>query len=133
MARALGGTVAKNPQGWVLGRIETDNHSPAPWMGTAPSRMSLHAAHKEQVTALPRGGVALAGTAQVPNGHVTVGPKVFTTQYHPELSRAFMAELIDEMAPDLPPDLARTARESLKDSTDERLMAQWIARFVGGA
>lgn len=133
VARALGGAVGRNPQGWVLGRAETVNHAPAPWMAGAPARMALHAAHKEQVTVLPRGARPLAGTELVPNGHVALGRTVFTTQYHPELSHDFMVELVEEMAPGLEPQVAASARASLQGPVDDRIMAGWIAAFFGQA
>ena len=129
VAAALGGTVGYNPQGWVLGRVETVNHSPAPWMSGAKPAMALHAAHKEQVTALPPGARVLAGTDSVPHGHLALGARVFTTQYHPEITPDFMADLIEEMAPELAPELTKAARASLPGPLDDALMADWIARF----
>ncbi len=129
VAKALGGTVGYNPQGWVLGRVETANHSPAPWMEGAGPAMALHAAHKEQVTALPRGARVLAGTDSVPHGHLALGTRVFTTQYHPEITPAFMAELVDLIAPELAPEAEQAVRAALPGPLDDALMAGWIARF----
>ncbi len=129
VASALGGTVGKNPQGWVLGRVETGNHAPAPWMQGAAPAMALHAAHTEQVTALPPGARALAGNASVPNGHIAVGRRVFTTQYHPELDQPFMADLITVMDGMMPPEALSEARAGLAGGVDDAQMARWIATF----
>ena len=128
IARALGGTVSKNSGGWRLGRVESAVAAPAPWMG-APQGIGLHAAHKEQVTALPPGMQVLGGTADVPFGHLALGKRVYSTQYHPELDTAFMADLLDVMQSDLAPEVHAGATASLSRAADNPLKADWIARF----
>ena len=129
IAKALGGAVTKNPQGWVLGRFETHNHTPAPWMNTAPGPMALHAAHKEQVSAPPPGAQILAGTDTVPNGHMALGRKVFSTQYHPELDHAFMMALFDEMEGEADASVLNAARAGMEGPVDSAQMARWIVAF----
>lgn len=128
VASALGGVVGRNPQGWVLGRVENAPHSPAPWMDPLPA-MALHAAHNEQVTAPPPGARVLGGNADVPNGHLALGKSVFTTQYHPELDEGFMRDLLGEMQDKLAPDVHRKSLETLGLSVDDTRMADWIAAF----
>lgn len=129
VAKALGGRVGRNPQGWVLGRIESRVDAPAPWMAGAGPRIALHAAHNEQVLALPPGAQVLGGTETTQYGHLAYGAGVFTTQYHPELTRAFMQDLIGEMSPSLDPAVARAARDSLSGPVGAAQMAGWIAAF----
>lgn len=129
VARALAGTVGPNPQGWVLGRYETATLAPAPWMADAPPVTALHAAHKEQVLTAPPGATIHAGTGDVPHGHMSIGPRVFSTQYHPELSLAFMQGLLDHMAGDLPTEVLARFRASLGPAVDSALMARWIKAF----
>ena len=133
IAKALGGTVSANPQGWVLGRYETHNHTPAPWMKTPPGPMALHAAHKEQVTIPPVGATILAGTEAVPNGHMVLGRRVFSTQYHPELDSGFMLELFDEMAGSTAPTVLSDARAGMQGDVDDARMAQWVVAFFNQA
>lgn len=129
IARALGGTVGRNPdRGWRLGRVDSAVARPAPWM-EGPQGISLHAAHKEQVTALPHGMRVLGGTADVPYGHLALGTRVYSTQYHPELDTAFMADLLGVMQADLPPEVHAGAAASLDRPADNPLKADWIARF----
>lgn len=133
IAKALGGTVGANPQGWMLGRVETPLTSPAPWMTAPPPRTALHAAHKEQVTALPPGARILGGTPQVPNGHLALGSRVFSTQYHPEITRDFMAALITYLDGHVPDDTRARAEAALNAPLDDTRMAEWIARFFAQA
>lgn len=129
ISKALGGTVGKNPdKGWRLGRVDTAVATPAPWMA-APQGISLHAAHKEQVTALPPGMRVLGGTADVPFGHLALGNRVYSTQYHPELDTAFMADLLGVMQSDLPEAVHAGAVASLQRPADNGVKADWIARF----
>ncbi|GAB4271609.1 MAG: type 1 glutamine amidotransferase [Pararhodobacter sp.] len=133
IAAALGGTVGPNPQGWVLGRYETSNHCPAPWMHDAGPTMTLHAAHKEQVLTLPPGATIHAGTPDVPHGLMSVGARVFSTQYHPELDTDFMHGLLDHMQGEVAPELLDSARSSLDGPVHDALMAEWIKAFFDQA
>jgi len=132
IAKALGGTVGKNPSGWILGRYETLNHTPAPWMDHA-GPMALIAAHKEQVLVPPEGAVVHAGTDAVPNGHISIGPRVFSTQYHPELSSGFMAGLLAELTGDVDQTVLDTARDGLGGPVQDDQMARWIVGFFNQA
>ncbi|MDP2087708.1 MAG: type 1 glutamine amidotransferase [Gemmobacter sp.] len=127
IARALGGKVGANPGGFVLGCTQTLYHAPEPWM--VPGPVSLYAAHGEQVLALPHGARVLAGNADCAVGAFAIGPRVLTTQYHPEITEDFMADLLDELKGKLPDDVLSRARESLARPADRALMAGWIAAF----
>ena len=133
VAAALGGTVGPNPQGWVLGRVESENHAPAPWMAGAAGSMALHAAHKEQVTALPEGAQVLGGGAGCAVGQMALGARIFSTQYHPEITRDFMAELLDELVGKVPQPVLDEARAGLEGPEHSRLMARWIVEFFARA
>ena len=126
---ARGGRVARPPQGWVLGRVESPRPAPAPWMAGAPPRVALHAAHNEQVVTPPPGATVLGGSEETPFGHLALGSRVFTTQYHPEITRDFMADLVRELDGKIDPAALARARASLPGPVDEALMARWIVDF----
>jgi GMP synthase-like glutamine amidotransferase len=125
IAMALGGRVERNPKGWVLGRIETF-HADA---GGEPRRMSLYAAHAEQVTALPPGAVALGGNEDCPFGSFALGDRVLTTQYHPEMSPDFIAALVNHLTAYLPEEVIARARESLTKTADTETIRAAIVSF----
>lgn len=129
IGKALGGRVGPNPDGWILGLYETRLHAPAPWMEGAAPTQCLHAAHKEQVLVPPPGATIHAGTATVPHGHMSNGARVFSTQYHPELDRPFMAALMDELDGSVEARVLDGARASLARDADSARMARWLARF----
>ncbi|MCM2563123.1 type 1 glutamine amidotransferase [Lutimaribacter sp. EGI FJ00015] len=129
IAKALGGTVGYNPGGWVMGRIETRVVDRAPWMDGAPDTLGLYAAHKEQVLEPPAGVRILSETPGCPVGGFAVGAHVYTTQYHPEIDPDFMADLLDELAGDLPAAVVKEGKESLANVPDKKDFAETIARF----
>ena len=120
VAMAMGGTVGRNPGGWVFGLAETT-------MEGAPIR--LYAAHLEQVLALPPGAVGLGGNADCPIGSFALGDRVLCTQYHPEMTQEFAAALVREYAPKLPPEVALRAQASVRRKADSDWIAQRIVRF----
>ena len=127
IAMALGGTVGKNPAGWEFGVVRSEVHEPAPWMQPGP--IWLNAAHEEQVTALPAPARNLARRDGCPLAGFAIGDHVFTTQYHPEITPAFMAALIDELAPVKPAEVTAKARTSLSRQPENARFARWLADF----
>jgi len=124
IAKALGGKVEKNPGGWVFGLAETQ-------MEGEPIR--LYAAHVEQVTRLPEGAEPLGGNADCPFGAYRIGPRVLTTQYHPEITEDFARALVEEYQDKLPPEVAERAKASLTRPAETGRMAQRIVDFFESA
>lgn len=121
IARALGGTVARNPGPFVLGLVDTQYDARG---------LALYAAHGEQVTILPAGARVLARNAECPVGAFAIGDTILTTQYHPEITPDFMADLLDEVAGKLPDAVVDGARASMLRAPDRAAMADQIARFL---
>lgn len=96
VAKALGGEVA--PRGWIFGAVPCEVASP--W---GQGRFTLAAAHNEQVTRLPAGAEVVAHHPGCQIGGFRIGSRIFTTQNHPEIDDAFLAALVAEYAPKLPP------------------------------
>ncbi len=123
IALALGGTVGPNPGGWVLGLARTV---------MAGDEISLYAAHNEQVLALPTGAVALGGNADCPIGAFRIERHVLTTQYHPEMTPAFIAALVEHLRGKLPDAVIANATATLSQAADTQRMADQIVRFLEG-
>ena len=129
IAQALGGEVGPNPGPFVLGTSETRFTTPAPWMSGDADRITLAAAHGEQVTALPPGAEALGESAGCKVAAYRIGTSVFATQDHPEMRPGFLAALVEEFAPEFTPDVGDRARASLAQTPEGPRFAEWIARF----
>lgn len=131
IALALGGTVARNPGGWVLGTAQTQVTAPAPWMelGADGPALSQYAAHVEQVTALPQDAHVIMGNADCPVGGFIIGTHVFTTQYHPEMTHGFITALIEHLAGEMEEDVIARARASLESEAQNARFRAWIMAF----
>jgi GMP synthase-like glutamine amidotransferase len=133
IAMALGGSVTPNPDGWVFGVVEAEITAPAAWMSDLPKVFTQNAAHIEQVTRLPDQATAMAASLGCPCASFRIGDVVYTTQYHPEMTKDFITALVAEYGPKLPPDVLQRAQASLSKPVDQTLYAQSIARFFEGA
>ncbi|MBX2884060.1 MAG: type 1 glutamine amidotransferase [Granulosicoccus sp.] len=126
IAVALDGKVQTNPSSWVFGRVETQLEQP--WDKTV-SNLSLYGAHLEQVTQLPSGAVITGHSDGCPIASFAIGKTIWTTQYHPEMTPAFVAALVEEYSSVLPGEVIAAARESLAKEADQGAIATAIAQF----
>ena len=122
IAKALGGTVQRNPGGWVFGLVEAQYRD-----GT---KLPLYASHVEQVTKMPEGGEVLAEGPDCGVAGFVIADNVMTTQYHPEMEPEFIAALVEHLASELPEDVTEKARSSLTKPADMRGLSERIALFL---
>lgn len=122
IAKALGAPVGDNPSGWVLGRVTT-------MLSDTDTPVSVYAAHKEQVMALPPQARVAAHTDGCAIAGFAIADHVLTTQYHPEMTHGFIAALLDAFAGDIGPDITRSAAATLTPAPDQTGWAERIAGF----
>ncbi|MEX0344996.1 MAG: type 1 glutamine amidotransferase [Rhizobiaceae bacterium] len=128
IAKALGGTVGYNPDGWQLGSTSTRFSGGRSWLNGA-GEITLYAAHKEQVTGLPAEAEILSSSPQCAVGAFAVGDHVFATQYHPEMTPEFVNALIDEMSPSIDREVETRARQSLARQAENERFSAWVVAF----
>lgn len=128
IAKALGGKVGTNPNGWVFGVTKMQISAPAPWL--TPQKFRLYGAHIEQVTQMPEDATAVMTSEGCPVGGFRIADHIFTTQNHPEMTPDFISALIDHLADEKPADVIAQARRSLSDPADGPLFAKWIVAFL---
>ena len=121
IAKALGGAVTNNPDGWVLGTVET--------LYPSEGTVAAFAAHTEQVTTLPEGAETIASTPVCPVAGYRITAQVETTQYHPEMTEAFMAALINDHRDTFGDAVAQAAEASLSIKPNLSAWAERIAHF----
>jgi GMP synthase-like glutamine amidotransferase len=133
MAEALGGKVTKAPQGWGVGRHHYQVVQSLPWMGEAPSSITLNAMHQDQVMKCPPQAQVFLQSAFCPYAGLVYGTSAFSVQAHPEFTLDFERALI-EMQDDepLPSEIAGLALSDLNQAnaiTDSAAVACWMADF----
>ncbi|MEM9737057.1 MAG: type 1 glutamine amidotransferase, partial [Pseudomonadota bacterium] len=95
---AYGGRAELSDKGWGIGVQSYQVHHRAPWMVGAGEAFSLHAMHRDQVTAIAPDATVLAGNAFCPYAMLAYGdpaaPEAISIQPHPEFERPFAEELV---------------------------------------
>lgn len=128
LGEALGGRVARNPNGREIGTHELELFTGEAVFGEGP-RMLVNTTHVDSVVQLPPGAERFGRTALEPNAAVKFGPSAWGVQYHPEVDAEVMRhyvrarrDLLEREAFD-PVELERAARETPE-------AAGVIARFL---
>jgi GMP synthase-like glutamine amidotransferase len=132
IAKALGGEVVSNADGWQLGVVNTRFAEFAPWQLPQIPSLSLYAAHSEQVGRLPDGAVCLGRADGCDAASYRIGWHFFTTEYHPEMTREFLVALTGKLEPQLGAHVAQRAYEQLQKPAQGTLFGQWMVRFLNG-
>ena len=130
IAQALGGSIGNNPGGWGFGVAKTDFTVVQAWMVPARPSLKLYAAHSEQVLEAPESAKVLGGNDFCPIASFCIGNHIFTTEYHPEMTRQFVSDLSYEIENEIGPEIAGQAREQFKKPADGAVFAQWMVRFL---
>lgn len=132
LAQALGGRVAKSPDGWGAGMHRYDfSGDPLPWMEPAPhDGVRIIASHQDQVVELPAGAKVIARTDHCPIAAYTLGSSVLAIQPHPEFTAAVSRGLVERRRERIGPEASDAALASLSEPLDQELVAGWMARFL---
>ncbi len=130
IARALGGVVSKNPQGWGFGIAETHFSRIEKWMEPELKTIWLYSAHNEQVTTLPIDAVLLGGSDFCPVGSYKIGNHIFTTEYHPEITPEFIWDLSFAFEKYIGRDVTEKARGQFMQPAQGKIFAEWMVRFL---
>lgn len=130
IAQALGGTVGRSAGGFRLGVAETALAAQEPWMDPPLSRLSLFAAHEDQVQQPPPGARVLGGNAFCPVSAYAIGQHVLCTQYHPELTRPFMRDLLATFGHKFGAPVVAQAAGEIEQPVDADTFMRWAAQFI---
>ena len=129
IAKALGAGIRQNPEGWAHGLIDVRRVGTVDWSGDSDI-LRLYGSHIEQVVALPEGAVRLFESPGCPIAGFAIGSHVFTVQHHPEMSRAFMSDLVEEYADEVGPAVTDAARASIRaQPADNQAFAEELVAF----
>ena len=150
-AVALGGSAARNPNGWEIGTGTVDLNSSGladPLFEGLPARIEIQSSHEDAITALPPGATLLAGNDASEVQAFAHGRRLRAVQFHPEATGGIIRTLIRIRRAGLEEDartrlggdpeggrlhvdrLERSVRES---EHGRRILENWVRRFVRGA
>jgi GMP synthase (glutamine-hydrolysing) len=75
----------------------------------------------------------LGGNVFCPVGAYDIGQHVLCTQYHPELTRAFMRDLLASFGHKFGAPVVAQATTEIEQPVDAVAFMQWVARFIAAA
>lgn len=132
IAHALGGRTERAESGWAAGAHRLDVVRTEPWMQPPRTSLNLLFMHQDQVRRVPDGGEVLACTVHCQIAVLRVGESMLGIQAHPEFGAPYLEALLDACVARIGEERTATARRSLATSTDERVAATWMVRFLRG-
>ncbi len=130
MAEALGGKVAKAKTGWCVGVHEFKVYRLKKWMRPAKTKVNFLMMCQDQVLALPKNGISLAGNADCPNAILQVGDRMMSIQAHPEFSKAYDRTLMEARVERMGIEKVQKGIASLKKVVDMELFRSWVDKFL---
>ncbi|MEM6546427.1 MAG: hypothetical protein AAF713_01640 [Pseudomonadota bacterium] len=135
MAEAFGGRAEKSEKGWGLGVHDYAVATKPSWMADAPDRISMHANHQDQVTAIPADATVLARSPFCEYAALAYGdperPDGISIQPHPEFEMEFAKALAEFLAEDrVPADRADPALESYGRPVHAGDWARWCIAYL---
>ena len=133
IARAFGGEVGPNEQGWLIGNYRVHLSRSLDWMQPALPSTGLYHFNQERVTRLPPAAIAYAYTDLYPDYGYTIGDNILCFQGHPEQPHRAMMNFLNAM--DSLSDEARaTALQRINgEAPDASVWAEWMMRFFNNS
>ena len=133
IAQALGGKVEGNMQGgWSIGKETTIFDAEAPF-GLAGQQLSIYSIHKEEVSQLPTGAVAIGSNAYCRYPAFIIGDRVLCSQYHPEMTEVFLVDLINELRGVVPDKQLAQARQQFQSGHQGEQLIRAVINFFEAA
>lgn len=130
LALALGGQVARAPQGWGVGVREMSIVEREPWMRPARPACRLQYMHGDQVLTLPPVAKVLGRSEHCEVAMFSVGDTMLGIEGHPEFTPAFNEALIRARRDRIGSERAEEALKGVNGPTDSALVGKWIAQFL---
>lgn len=129
IAKAMGGTVELNPNGWGLGIKKQEVVLQRPWMKPPQKNFNIIASHKEHVVELPSNAEKLATSSHCKITAFDISDLFLGFQGHPENSSFTSGVSIDTRKDILDPEVYEKAKSSLVVEAEQKLIATWINNF----
>jgi len=132
VARAFGGEVGHNENGWLIGNFDVHISHRHNWMQPSASVTGMYHFNKERVTRLPDGAQAFAHTDDYDDYAYTIGDNVMCFQGHPEQSQLSMTNFLEATESLTEAQRERATHHIGKAEPDGHVWGQWMMRFFVG-
>ena len=129
IAKAMGGQVELNPNGWGLGIKQQEVLVERPWMEPFSKAVNIVASHKEHVFELPGNAELLLTSPHCRVAAYEIKDLFLGFQGHPETTAYVSSFGVEDKMELLGSDGYREAKCSLTKVLDQRLIANWIGNF----
>ncbi|WP_151703455.1 glutamine amidotransferase-related protein [Nitrincola alkalilacustris] len=130
VATALGGQVIKSPKGWGIGVSKNRIDESRPWMTPEKDRLNLIVSHQDQVIKLPEGAQVLASSDFCPYYMLQIDNHILTVQGHPEFSKAYSHDLMENRREIIPLQCIMEGLASLNSEVDDIEVVTWMVNFL---
>ncbi|MBX2815328.1 MAG: gamma-glutamyl-gamma-aminobutyrate hydrolase family protein [Saprospiraceae bacterium] len=130
IGHALGGTVAKAPQGWNVGVHAFSVVEHDPWMNPPKGQLKVIMMCQDQIVKLPDRARILARTPLCPVAMLALDEHILGIQGHPEFSTSFERQLLEDRVELIGAKIVDTGLASLSLSPDKIVLGQWITNFL---
>ena len=132
IASALGGTVERRRDGWLLGVKSFEILEVQSWMIPTKGQCEIHHINQDHVISLPEHAKRIAYSGSCKNSAFVVGDTVVGLQGHPEQPRRAMENFIKELLLlGADPEEMERGLDSLQDELpDADLWRNWIGKFL---
>jgi GMP synthase-like glutamine amidotransferase len=130
LAEALGGRVAKAPNGWLVGVHQFKIHRVKKWL--KPIKLSAHflLMCQDQVLQMPPNAQRIAGSKACPNAIMQIGKRMLSIQAHPEFSKEYDKALMQSRVERIGAEKVEAGIASLAIPLDTVLFQKWVKRFL---
>lgn len=132
LGEALGGKVQKGTMGWCVGVHAFEICEMESWMDPYHTHINLLMSCQDQVVVLPENSKVLATAKDCPVSMFQVGDHALGIQAHPEFPLEYAAALMEKRVERIGVEKVEQARETFSLSLHDRVIAQWMVRFLKG-
>ncbi len=129
VAKAFGGEVGRNENGWVIGNYPVKITNAYPWMQPSVSTTGLYHFNQERVTRLPQDAVSFAHTDEYSDYGYTIGDNIMCFQGHPEQPYRAMVNFLNTTDGLSAEERARAVCCIEMDEPDSHIWGEWMMRF----
>ncbi|MEZ4887284.1 MAG: hypothetical protein R3E32_21310 [Chitinophagales bacterium] len=131
IGESLGGKVQKAAVGWCVGVHTFEVVKQEKWMLPFQPTYNLLMMCQDQIHQLPPNSTVLASSEDCPIAMIRVGEKILGIQGHPEFTKGYDLEFMENRRERIGTEKVEKGIDSLGMNIDRGLIVGWIENFLG--